>query len=251
MLPRRHGSPHTLAPLAPHELTPDPVSGQSGRTALHYGCKKGHATVVRLLLAAKADILSKDGQGLTPKELATKNSKDQVVAIMDDFEKHRSTLVWVSQKSAWLGMANARLRANTAAAGLPEKLWVDVVAKVSKLHVQRPKNDVICRFHWRGTLALQQGFDWRISQLQPPPAQKPEAQADSATPPAATPAEGAEADAKKSEDGAAGDTAETKDKDTEKTESSTIKQESPKKGSAGRKRKDKEEAAEPAKRSRR
>ena len=55
---------------------------QSGRTALHYGCKKGHATVVRLLLAAKADILSKDGAGLTPKELATKNSKDQVVDLL-------------------------------------------------------------------------------------------------------------------------------------------------------------------------
>ncbi len=208
--------------------------------------------MVRLLLAAKADILSKDGQGLTPKELATKNSKDQVVAIMDDFEKHRSTLVWVSQKSAWLGMANARLRANTAAAGLPEKLWVDVVAKVSKLHVQRPNNDVICRFHWRGTLALQQGFDWRISQLQPRPAPNPEAEADGAKAPAATPAEGAEADAKKSEDIAAGSTAETNDQKNDKTETSpVIKQESPKKGSAGRKRKDKEEAAEPAKRSRR
>ena len=31
-----------------------------GRTALHYGCKKGHATVVRLLLAAKADTIFQD-----------------------------------------------------------------------------------------------------------------------------------------------------------------------------------------------
>jgi hypothetical protein len=231
------------------------VWGQSGRTALHYGCKKGHATVVRLLLAAKADILSKDGKGLTPKELATKNSKDQVVAIMDDFEKHRSTLVWVSQKSAWLGMANARLRANTAAAGLPEKVWLDVVAKVSKAHVQRPANDVICRFHWRGTLALQQGFDWRISQLQPQPALKSEAETDGAKASAATAAEGTAADAQKneseSEGGAAGDTAEKKDEAAAETESSPVKEEGAQKGAAGRKRKDKEEAAEPAKRSRR
>ena len=29
--------------------------------------------------------------GLTPKELATKSQKETVVAIMDDFEKHRSS----------------------------------------------------------------------------------------------------------------------------------------------------------------
>jgi hypothetical protein len=206
---------------------------QSGRTALHYGCKKGHATVVRLLLAAKADILSKDGNGLTPKELATKNSKDQVVAIMDDFEKHRSTLVWVSQKSAWLGMANARLRADTAAAGLVEKHWLQVVAKVSQAHTQRPANDVICRFHWRGTLALQQGFAWRISQLQPRPAPKePEQEAAKESA-----AKDGDADVKKEKG------------DAKETEGSPVKEEGAKKG--GRKRKDKDGDAEPAKRSRR
>lgn len=202
--------------------------------------------MVRLLLAAKADILSKDGNGLTPKELATKNSKDQVVAIMDDFEKHRSTLVWVSQKSAWLGMANARLRANTAAAGLTEKDWLSVVAKVSRAHVRRPANDVICRFHWRGTLALQQGFFWRISQLQPRPAPKPEP--DTAKQSAATPGKGAETDAQK--DKGAGEAADGAGENQDAEEdSSPVKEEGVKKG-AGRKRKDKDDA-EPAKRSRR
>ena len=32
-----------------------------------------------------------DEDGLTPKELATKSQKETVVAIMDDFEKHRSS----------------------------------------------------------------------------------------------------------------------------------------------------------------
>lgn len=198
------------------------------------------------LLAAKADILSQDANGLTPKALATKNSKEQVVAIMDDFEKHRSTLVWVSQKSAWLGMANARLRADTAAAGLPEKHWLEVVAKVSQAHVQRPANGVICRFHWRGTLALQQGFDWRISQLQPGPATQPEPDGAQAS---STPsADGAEAEGRpeEGEAGAAGDATKQQDEDATENESYPIKEEG-----GGRKRKDNEDADEPAKRSRR
>lgn len=165
---------------------------------------------------------------------------------MDDFEKHRSTLVWVSQKSAWLGMANARLRADTAAAGLPEKHWLEVVAKVSQAHVQRPANDVICRFHWRGTLALQQGFDWRISQLQPGPATQPEHEgAQGSSNPSADGTE-AEGQAEESGAGAAGDATEQQDEDATENDGKSIKQEG-----GGRKRRVNEDADEPPKRSRR
>ena len=84
-----------------------------------------------------------------------------------------AALVWVSQKVAWAGMANARLRADSAAGNLhPDmvKHWLQVVEKVSRAHEQRPSHDVVCRFHWRGTLALLQGFQWRTSQLKPRPA---------------------------------------------------------------------------------
>jgi hypothetical protein len=198
--------------------------------------------VVRLLLAAKADILSKDGDGLTPKELAKRNSRDQVVAIMDDFEKHRSTLVWVSQKSAWLGMANARLRADGPAAGLVEKHWLAVVAKISQAHTQRPSMEVVCRFHWRGTLALQQGFAWRTSQLQPRPAPKVEPEEMEVDEEKEVKQEEGADDKEDKEDKA-------KEEPVDAAKSSPIKEEGAKKG-GGRKRKDKDDA-EPAKRSRR
>ena len=51
---------------------------------------------------------------------------------MDDFEKHRSTLVGVSQKVAWLGIGHPRLGSTSPAKDLDPTLWAAVVGLVSQ-----------------------------------------------------------------------------------------------------------------------
>lgn len=75
--------------------------------------------VVRILLSAKADTDQPDHAGVTPKQLAKEHKQQNVCNIMEDFEKHRATLVNRVQRVAWLGIGHTRLAENSASAGAP------------------------------------------------------------------------------------------------------------------------------------
>lgn len=61
-----------------------------------------------------------DNEGTTPKQLAHQHKQQNVCNIMEDFEKHRATLVLLVQRVAWLGIGHKRLAADSPAAGVPQ-----------------------------------------------------------------------------------------------------------------------------------
>ena len=173
---------------------------------------------------------------------------------MDDFEKHRSTLVGVSQKVAWLGIGHPRLGSTSPAKDLDPTLWAAVVGRVSQEQTKHPPTSkAICRFFYRGTLSLQQGFAWRSSQLTTRQATKPPAASDSSlsTPGTATAAKEVAEDAQDSESDKPGGTSKNEEgskKDSSEDGSNKSGADSGKRNSRKRKDVDEPSAAKRGKR---